>query len=125
MSAYDGPNPGMKLIEIKRLDDVVVRASVETGYPAVQMVARRNDHHGRGVAPLAQSPEDLQTALIGQPEIEKEEAVFGITQSRQAIRTTIDPINRHSGAGERAIEAPGNHPIVLDKKNAHRSILAK
>src|SRR4051812_39830998 len=36
-----------------------------------------------------------------------------------AVRPGPDPVHSHSGARERAVEAPADHHVVFYKKNAH------
>src|SRR5665213_4331129 len=77
IAAGDGGHAGDEFAEVERLDQIVVRASIEAFNACRQLVHRGEDDDRHRVAGLAERPQKAKPVAVGQIEIEQHEIVRG------------------------------------------------
>ena len=113
------PQPSRQFLERERLDEVVVRAGIQSRYPVAHRVAcgQHQDLHIRPHRPDA--ARDLQAADIGKADIQDDAldagSVLGDLQPRPPVRGQYDvPVIL-----QEPLEQPGEPRIILDDEQMH------
>src|SRR5262249_58874874 len=113
-TSQEGADAGQNLLEMKRLCDVVVGASVEALNLVAPAVARGQDEDRHCAAGAPPRLEHRDTVHLGQADI-KDDRIIGFAFAEKvtlfAIEGTIDHISR---VGERGRKRPVEIGIVLD-----------
>ncbi len=108
-----------KLVEVERLDEIVVGAGVESGDAVTHRVACR--HHQDRKVELAgtQALEDFEPVAPGQSEVEQDEAIGRRRDGGLRRHAVAHPVDRVSLTCEPADHAFADHRVVLDQQDAH------
>jgi signal transduction histidine kinase len=120
-SPHDRPHARQQFADMKRLDEIIVRARIEPHHPIVHGIARSQHQHRRIVLRLAQPPHYVDAREIWQvpvdhreiePAVRRAHVGFGARTNRDRVVTT-------------GLEGPHDHVayvrIVLYDERAHVS----
>ena len=77
------------LVEIERLDDVIVGAGIEPLDAISHVVARGDDDDRRRIAPPAQLAQHLEAVASGKTEIEQHEIEASVRSASAALRPSL------------------------------------
>ena len=108
-----------ELVEIERLDQVIVGAGVEAGDAVGDGVARGHDQHRPRVAARRIARQHVETALSRQAEIEQQQVVHALSQRELAPRGRRDPVDGEAVLRQPAPHAGADHRIVFGEQYAH------
>ena len=103
----------------KRLDQVVVGASVEARHAMLHGVTRRQHQDGKGVAPGAHVLQENEPVAVGQPEIEDDGIVGVDLEGRARIAAAAHRIDGKAGPRQRRAQDLGDANLVLDHQESH------
>ena len=78
-------------MEVRRLDDVVVAAKVETGQPVGHTVGRRQEHH-RDIAAPADLAADFESGHAREPDVEDHQIeLLAVERLQRGLRRPLGP----------------------------------
>ena len=124
VAAPQGAQAGQQLLELDRLDHVVLRARVQARDPVVHRPVRRQDEHGCGVADPAQSRHEVEAVPVGESAVE-DEHVEGLGQrGTQAVVPVPGGPHPVALPAQAARQELGQDVVVLDQQDRRRSLLA-
>jgi len=119
IAAGDGRQPRRQLAEVEGLDQIVVGAGVEAIDTPGNLVHRGEDDDRRGAAALAQAPEEIEAAAIGQVEVEQDQLERHASKRVAGFVEAPDPIDGMPIAGDVVMHRLAQARIVLDQQYAH------
>ena len=111
-------DPGDELAHAKGLDDVVVRAQIESG-DAVLLAAPSGHHDDRSVRQRAQAMEQVDAVTIGQAEVKKNEVG---RQRVQRVGGRADGSCVELGAAKTVDEGARDGLVVFDNQYVHAQV---
>ncbi|MNV69612.1 hypothetical protein D3C71_1625290 [compost metagenome] len=103
----------MQLVELERLDDVVVGARIQALNPFAQPVARGKDEHRRGVVARAQLLQDRQPASVGQPQVQQHGVKAMLHQGQSRLGNTADPMHVNARLRQAGVQGIAQHGVVF------------
>ena len=118
-AAQQRTHPRAQLLDGERLDEVVVRAGVETLDPVVDRVTRGDDEDRDGVGAVAQRPADVEPADLGHQQVEHDR----VGRGRRVLRERVGAVDRFADLvvhTERAGDRRANGRVVVDHEDASR-----
>jgi hypothetical protein len=119
VSSRHRADPRQQLVELERLDDVVVGALVEPGHAAGQRVAGGHHDHRGPVAAGAQRAQHLDAVALGQAEVEQDEVEPFARQRGVGGAAVAHPVDRVTGTAQRPAQAFTDHPVVFYEQQSH------
>jgi hypothetical protein len=114
------PHPGGELVEVERLDEVVVGAGVQARDAVGHRVARRDDEQGQVARPRAQRLEHCEAGPARQPEVEEQHLVHAGRERRLGGAAVPHPVDAVARVPEPGGDALADHGLVLGEQHAHR-----
>src|SRR5206468_2653250 len=115
----DGADPGDQLAQAERLDDVIVRAELQTD-DAVRLLRARGDDDDRDAQALAQRTADHEAIDIRQPKIEQHDIQL---RHLEHLRTHHGAHNVKALAAQALRKRNDDRVLVLDNQNLHQPIV--
>ncbi len=107
-----GAQPGLQLVEVEGLGQVVVRAGVQAQHAVAHGAARSQDEHGRAQALAARTFQHLQAVQPGQAQIQH----HGVGLAHQPLRQGRGAVGRRlhldAAPDQRALQR-GAHGVVI------------
>jgi len=122
MATQHGADARGELVELERLDDVVVGAGIEPGDAIAARVARSDDDHRRRVAAAAQFAQHAETVrgsgrgAARQAEIEQHEIEALARERRGGGGGVANPVDGEALEAKRTLQALADHAIVFDEQ---------
>ena len=128
--------PSVKLVEVKRLHQVVVCPRVKAGDALLDLVTRRDDEDRKcrvwqrrlrralRQRKSAQSLQELRAVTVYQPKIQNQRIESFAAQGTPTALHTLAQIHRVSALTQIGSQAFGNACIVFDHQDSHTCILA-
>jgi hypothetical protein len=126
VAAQQRPHPRLQLLEVERLDQVVVGALVQAGHPVDGAVPGGEHQHPRGLraAVAAQAPHHVEAVDPRQVQVQADQVVGvdgGLVERRVAVVGDVDGV---ALAAQAASDRVGQVGLVLDNKHTHGKIVA-
>ena len=109
-----------ELVQVERLEDVVVRAAVQALDAVLHRVARGEHEHRCPVAGGAHAAQHLQAFEARQAEVEHHRGMRIHFQREVGGDAVAHPVGREARLREPRLEAVTEERIVLDHQDAHR-----
>lgn len=117
--AGHGADAGQQLVKGEGLDEIVVGAEVQTLDPVAHGVARGEEEHGRGVAPLAELPHGREAVHARHHDVEDGGVVVGALEVIERLAPVVAGVRGVAPGGQPFADYPVQVPFVLDDKYAH------
>ncbi|GAA3295099.1 hypothetical protein GCM10020295_21370 [Streptomyces cinereospinus] len=116
----DGVDPGEQLAGVVGLDDVVVGAEVESVYTGAD-VGTRGDHDHRGAGALADLAAHLVPVLVGQAEVEQDDAEAGAFRDErlEGLLAAARVRDVEAVPCQDRGQSGGDVVVVLDEEQSH------
>ena len=108
-----------QLLELERLDHVVVGAGVEAEHALGHLVARGEHEDGHGRAAAADLPAHLDAVEIGDHPIEQHQIVAAGARLHHRVGAAGATIDRVALLGEHALEEASQPGVVFDQQHSH------
>jgi len=109
------PHACGQLVEVERLDEVVVGTGVESPDAIGDRIASR-DYQDRDVVGRApQTGEDVKARSAGQTEVEQQDIVGRRRQSQFRLLAITQPVGRVTVLAQALLNASADHRIVFDQ----------
>src|SRR6202021_2975245 len=124
-AAQHRANAGGHYVEVKRLDDIIVGAGVQSRDAMLDLIARRENDDGRCIAPPAQLAKYVDSVSMRQPEIEQHHVEDGPLQCAGGAPTVAHPINGESALSQCRLQALRNHRVVLNEQHSHTAVIRR
>ena len=105
-----------QLLQVGRLDDIVVGARLEAGDLVARRIARREDQHRYAETCVAKLAQHLEPAHRRQADIEDDAGVLPRACTRQSGTTVAHPVHLVPCMLERGLQAGAQQGIVLDEQ---------
>ena len=123
VAAQHGAHAGVQLVELERLDEVVVGAGVQAGDAVAERVARGEHDHRRRVLARAQRAQHVEAAApllrVGQAEVEQHEVEALRRERRVRGPRVVDPVDRIALVAQGLAQAVADHAVVFDQQQSH------
>jgi len=117
------PQPGEKLGEGERLDEIIVRSGVEARDPILDRVACSEDQHRGPVAVAPQLPARLESVDARQHHVEDDRVVLVRAGHPQRVLARTCDVRREALPREPAPDQACHPRLILDDEHPHRPIL--
>lgn len=114
VTADQRAHAGAEFVEIERLDEIIVRAGVETFHAIRDGIACRDDQHRQRVRAGAQRLQHVEAVALGQAEVEQHQVVGLAADGRERGLAVLHPIDRKAVRAQRLAHALGDHPVIFD-----------
>lgn len=111
-----GAGPGGQLVEIDRLDQVVVGSGIEAADLVAGRVARRQDEDGRVWPATAQTLQDGHAIDPGQAEVEDEQVEILALQREVGEMAVFQPVDRETGLAQADGQAIAELGVVFTSR---------
>jgi hypothetical protein len=119
-AAHQGPQPGLELLQVEGLGEVVVGAGVQPRHALAHRPAGgEHQHRGRVIA-AAQPRQHLQTVDVGQREVEHEGVEAPPLAQGQRLQAVAAGNHGEPARRQRAPQRLHQAQIVLDQQHVHR-----
>ncbi len=115
---------GLQLIQIERLDQIIVRPGVQSSDTIGNLIMGRQNDYRRDVLFEADLLENVQTAAIRQPEIQKHKAVIHPCQTRQSAFLVFSQINSMVVPHHVRAHSIREDWIIFHKQNTQRRFIS-
>ena len=115
----DRANAREKLVEVERLDEVVVGARIEPRHAIGGTIACAHHEHGHLGAIGADAAQEREPVELGQPEVEHDELEAAGLQRFECRAAVAHPFHAIGAAGERIVDGATEELVVLYEKDAH------
>ena len=115
----DRADAGREFREIEGLDEIVVRARIQSLDPVRDLVERGEDDDGRHVAPAAQRLEERDAAAVRQHEVEQDEVEGAPAMASRRRIQPHDPVDGMAVACDLVAHGGAQHGVVFDQQDAH------
>ena len=127
VAAQHGADARVELVELERLDEVVVGAGVEPGDAVAARVARGEHDHRRRVAARAQRRAAPRARRRGrrrpgaarQAEVEQDQVEALARQRAVGGGGVAHPVDGVAFEAQRPLQALADHAVVFDEEKAH------
>ncbi len=131
VAARDRADARVQLVEVERLDEIVVGAGVEAGDAIAARVARRQHDHRGPVLARPQGTQDVEAVARDarprarrvpgrQAEVEEDEIEALAGERAVGGGRIAHPVDRMALEAKRPLQALADHAVVLDQKQAHQ-----
>lgn len=111
-AAQQGAQPGLQLVEVEGLGQVVVGTGVQAQHPVAHGAARSQDEHGRAQALAARTLQHLQAVQAGQAQIQHHGVGLAHQPLRQGRRAVGRRLHLDAAPDQRALQR-GAHGVVI------------
>ena len=123
--AHERAQACVQLSKRKRLDQVIVRATVEPGDAILDRVARGQHQNGRPDPPLAQHLASVEPGGIGQHHVEHDCVVVDCRRHRDRAGAVVRDIRSDPLPAQRAPDDVRHPDFVFHDEHAHAGSLAQ
>jgi hypothetical protein len=113
--------PGQELRHRERLRQVVVRTTVQTLDPLLDLVAGRDDEDRGRAPPVSESSADGESIEPREDHVEQDQVVSVRCFPIERCSSIADDIDRPSIPGERGPDRLGDRRLVFDDERSHDS----
>ena len=118
------PQPRLELVDVKRLDQIVVGAGVQAVDPVRHRVARGQHQHRHAVPLPTQQAAHLQPVDIWQPDVEHDRIRDAGRDPGQCAGTVVGQAHLVTGQRQCAAQDVAQGTVIVDDEQAHRRIVA-
>src|SRR5439155_7733874 len=87
-------HPRQQLLKAERLRKVVIGTDIEPLYAVLHRVAGTQDEHGLVESARAPLPQQVDAIAVGQPQIEHDDVVRGLSEGVEGILACAHPADR-------------------------------
>ena len=116
----DGADAGEQFREGERLDEVVVGPGLQTLHPVLHRVPRRQQQHGRRVAPAAQLAQQRQPVEARQHHVEHDQVEMAVGGQPPSLRPGLGDVDDEAVLRQPLAQERGRLALVLDYQDLHR-----
>jgi hypothetical protein len=88
----------------------------------LDLIARRENDDGRGIAALTQFAQYLDAVAMRQAEVEQHHVEDGPLQRGGGALAVAHPINGESALPKRRLQTLRNHRVVLNEQHTHTAV---
>ena len=124
-AAQQGADAGQQLIQVIRLDDVVVGPRIQAGYALGHGVARGGDQHRQARTARAQGAQHVQAALARQTQVQQQQVVGGGGQRRIGLGAVAHPVGGVAFGAQRVVHHLADHGVVFGQQDSHAGIVTQ
>ncbi len=118
-AAQQGAQPRDQLVEVERLDEVVVRAGLQSLHAVGHRVARGEHQHRYAVAVMAQPPAHLESVDVGHQHVEHHHVGAAAAHRLERLATAGRELDLvaldHQGAAQRL----AHRSLVVSNQDSH------
>ena len=118
-AAQQRAQAGLELVDVERLDQIVVGAGVEPVDPVAHGVAGGQHQHRDAVALAPQQPAHLETVDVGQTDVEHDRVREAAVDLGQRLGPALGQLHLVTGERQRTAEHVTQGTIVVDHQQSH------
>ena len=123
-AAQQGTDPRLQLVNVERLDEVVVGARVEAVDPIRDGVAGRQHEHRDPVALATQQATHLKAVDVRQPDVKHDRVGDGARDLAERAGPAVGEPDLVAGELKRTAEHVAQRPVIVDNEKSHAVIVA-
>ena len=119
LAAQQRANARRQLIQVERLDQVVIRAGIQALHAVGDGIARGDDENRQFLPMRAGRGEDLETSLARQAEIEQQQVESLRTQHLRSGLAVVHPVHGEALAPQALADRLTDHGVVFYQQQSH------
>jgi 16S rRNA (guanine527-N7)-methyltransferase len=119
LAAQQGPDPSRQLVQVERLDQVVIGAGVEPLDAIGDGIASGDDQNRQSLASGAQCLQHLQAVFSRKPQVQQGEVERLGAQDTISGFAVVDPVDGKAVSLQARANGLADHRVVFDQEQSH------
>ncbi|MNZ11343.1 hypothetical protein D3C78_282060 [compost metagenome] len=114
-----GAQAGLELVEVERLDQVIVGAGIQASDAVFGCIARGKDQNRQAVAPRPHPAQQLDATQPRQPEVEDHQVECFVLQGMQPAQAIAQPVEGIALLAQPVADPLTQSGIILNQQQPH------